>query len=50
MGYRLKGDVSISLDPIPLGGIQVSPDGNPIVLLADWQTTGGYPRVGTIIR
>jgi antagonist of KipI len=57
MGYRLKGAVPIetnnqatlSSDPIPLGGIQIPPDGNPIILLADRQTTGGYPRIGSII-
>lgn len=57
MGYRLQGDdpiqtvdeATLSSNPIPLGGIQVPPDGNPIVLLADRQTTGGYPRIGTVI-
>ena len=29
--------------------IQVPPDGAPIVLLADAQTTGGYPIIGTVI-
>lgn len=57
MGYRLSGKSPIQTiypqllpsDPIPLGGIQIPPDGNPIVLLADRQTTGGYPRIGTVI-
>ncbi|WP_246943785.1 biotin-dependent carboxyltransferase family protein [Bacillus pinisoli] len=57
MGYRLKGvtpiqtkdDATLSSNPIPLGGIQIPPDGHPIVLLADRQTTGGYPRIGTVI-
>jgi antagonist of KipI len=58
MGYRFKGEKAINhantsstlpSDPIPLGGIQIPPDGNPIVLLADRQTTGGYPRIGTIV-
>ena len=30
------------------GTIQVPPDGNPIVLMSDSQTTGGYPRLGVI--
>lgn len=30
------------------GTIQVPPDGCPIVLLADAQTTGGYPRIGQV--
>jgi antagonist of KipI len=29
--------------------VQVPPDGNPIILLADRQTTGGYPRIAHII-
>jgi antagonist of KipI len=29
--------------------VQVPPDGNPIVLLADAQTLGGYPRVAQVI-
>ncbi|MBM6616817.1 5-oxoprolinase/urea amidolyase family protein [Bacillus suaedaesalsae] len=56
MGFRLQGESpiqskqqSLPSDPIPLGGIQIPPDGCPIVLLADRQTTGGYPRIGTII-
>jgi antagonist of KipI len=32
------------------GAIQVPPDGQPIVLEADHQTTGGYPLIGTVIR
>ena len=31
---------------IPLGAVQVPPDGQPIVLLNDRQTIGGYPRLG----
>ncbi|WP_028546193.1 biotin-dependent carboxyltransferase family protein [Paenibacillus taiwanensis] len=57
MGYRLA-DVPLSLtDPlemvsaaVALGTIQVPPEGNPIVLLADRQTAGGYPRIAHIIR
>jgi antagonist of KipI len=57
MGYRLQGEVPLSSpthtgiasDAIPLGGIQVPEDGQPIVLLADRQTTGGYRRIGTVI-
>lgn len=32
-----------------LGSIQVLPDGDPIVLMADRQTTGGYPQIATVI-
>ncbi len=58
MGYRFNGKELLNQDdsaallptgPIPLGGIQIPPDGNPIVLLADRQTTGGYPLLGTVI-
>src|SRR5262249_31112122 len=31
------------------GGIQVPPSGNPIILMADRQTTGGYPQIATVI-
>ncbi len=57
MGYRLKGAIplqhidktEIASDAIPLGGIQVPSNGEPIILLADRQTTGGYPRIATVI-
>jgi antagonist of KipI len=56
MGYQLKGpklqqidNPDIISDPIPLGGIQVPASGQPIILLSDRQTTGGYTRIGTVI-
>lgn len=56
MGYQLKGQKldhvqgpDIISDPIPLGGIQVPASGQPIILMADRQTTGGYTRIGTVI-
>jgi antagonist of KipI len=57
MGFRLEGPEKIShvkgaditSDAIPLGGIQVPASGQPIILMADRQTTGGYTRIGTII-
>ncbi|GLB60672.1 biotin-dependent carboxyltransferase family protein [Cytobacillus sp. NCCP-133] len=55
MGYRLKGPGLTLSEPAELiseavnfGSIQVPPDGNPIVLLADRQTTGGYPKIGQV--
>lgn len=56
MGYRLEGArlpythncALPSLGVLP-GCVQVPPDGAPILLLADAQTTGGYPVVGTVI-
>ncbi|MEH7299304.1 biotin-dependent carboxyltransferase family protein [Neobacillus drentensis] len=56
MGYQLKGPKldqvqgsDVISDPIPLGGIQVPASGQPIILMADRQTTGGYTRIGTVI-
>jgi len=56
MGCRLQGPqiahkdaTGIISDGIPLGAVQVPPDGQPIVMLADRQTTGGYPKIGTVI-
>jgi len=54
MGIRLLGPVvqyqgaALISEGIPLGAIQVPPDGQPIVLLNDRQTIGGYPRVGAL--
>jgi allophanate hydrolase subunit 2 len=36
-------------EPIAPGTIQLPPDGRPIVLTADRQTVGGYPRLGAVI-
>lgn len=36
-------------EPVAEGAIQVPPDGQPIVLLADCQTIGGYPKIGHVI-
>lgn len=54
MGVRLlgtpleyQGQPMIS-EGIPLGAVQVPPDGQPIVLLNDRQTIGGYPRLGAL--
>jgi antagonist of KipI len=55
MGYRLE-DVTLALsEPVELlseavafGTVQLPPSGNPIVLMADRQTTGGYPRLGEV--
>ena len=35
---------------VNFGTIQLLPDGSPIVLMADHQTTGGYPRIGHVIK
>jgi len=56
MGYRLSGEriefckkADIVSDGIATGAIQVPGSGQPIVLLADHQTTGGYPKIATVI-
>lgn len=56
MGYRLKGEELITTEKVSLlssavtfGTMQLLPDGQLIVLMASHQTTGGYPRIGTII-
>lgn len=41
--------LSLASDAIVIGDIQILGDGTPIVLMADHQPTGGYPRIGTII-
>jgi 5-oxoprolinase (ATP-hydrolysing) subunit C len=43
-----NGDM-LSSAVIP-GTIQVPPSGQPIILMGDAQTTGGYPRIGVVIR
>lgn len=55
MGMRLTGaplahakGFNIVSDGIASGSIQVPGDGQPIILLADRQTTGGYPKIATI--
>lgn len=57
MGYRLEGQPlprAVSGDllshAVMPGVIQVPPNGLPIVLLADAQATGGYPRIGVVIQ
>ena len=56
MGYRLAGPALTRPDGTELlssavapGTVQVPPGGQPIVLLADCQTTGGYPRLAHVI-
>lgn len=56
MGYRLEGTLlqskireELVSSPVTFGTIQLLPDGNLIVLMADHQTTGGYPRIATVV-
>lgn len=54
MGIRLTGPTlryqgqPLISEGIPLGAVQVPPDGQPIVLMNDRQTIGGYPRLGAL--
>jgi Allophanate hydrolase subunit 2 len=55
MGYRLEGPrlqrnrkVEVLSEPTCLGTVQVPNDGTPIVLMADHQTTGGYPKIAEV--
>ncbi|MCR9062913.1 MAG: biotin-dependent carboxyltransferase family protein [Cytophagales bacterium] len=56
MGYRLEGD-SLNRDKgaelvsssVAFGTIQLLPNGQLIILMADHQTTGGYPKIGNVI-
>ncbi|MGO3700025.1 MULTISPECIES: 5-oxoprolinase subunit C family protein [Halomonas] len=54
MGIRLTGQAleskvsGVISEGIPLGAVQVPPDGQPIILMNDRQTIGGYPRMGAI--
>jgi antagonist of KipI len=55
MGYRLEGGqlvprerIEMKSEGVAFGTIQLPPDGAPIILTADCQTTGGYPRIGEV--
>ena len=57
MGYRLAGPAlqrergqELASHGVLPGVVQVPPSGQPIVLLADAQTTGGYPKIAVVIR
>jgi antagonist of KipI len=56
MGYRLEGpplprvkDGELISEPVGIGAIQVPAAGQPILLMADRQTAGGYPKIGHVI-
>lgn len=57
MGYRLKGPVlklkeseegEMLSEAVSFGTVQVPSDGNPIILMADCQTIGGYPKIAQV--
>lgn len=55
MGYKLKSDpIACQIDGIisegiSFGAIQIPKDGQPIILLKDRQTIGGYPKIGSVL-
>ncbi|MFC3126038.1 biotin-dependent carboxyltransferase family protein [Pseudoroseomonas globiformis] len=56
MGVRLRGPslrpaaaLDMPSEPIARGSVQVSGDAVPTVLLADHQSTGGYPKIATVV-
>lgn len=55
MGYRLSGEkvvpsaTGILSEPICYGAVQIPSHGEPIVLLKERQTIGGYPKIGSVI-
>ncbi|HYE85605.1 MAG TPA: biotin-dependent carboxyltransferase family protein [Vicinamibacterales bacterium] len=56
MGYRLQGpplvrsrEGELISEPLGIGAIQIPSAGEPILLMADRQTAGGYPKIGYVI-
>jgi antagonist of KipI len=57
MGYRFKNKPLLTdrpfdllSSPVDIGTVQLLPDGTIIILMADHQTTGGYPRAASVIK
>lgn len=48
-GFHSDAGLSVLSEVIVPGDIQVTGDGTPFVLLAECQTTGGYPRIGSVL-
>lgn len=55
MGYRLTGEAltletpcELLSESVAFGTVQVPPSGQPLILMADRQTTGGYPRIAQV--
>jgi len=55
MGFKLKGEAiipkkgDIISEGIAFGSVQIPKDGQPILLLKERQTIGGYPKIGTVL-
>ena len=48
-GFGPEGALSLLSEIVVPGDIQITGDGSPFILMAECQTTGGYPRIGTAI-
>lgn len=48
-GFAAEGQLNILSEVITPGDIQMTGSGNPFILLPECQTTGGYPRIATVI-
>ncbi|UWQ91886.1 urea amidolyase [Rhodobacteraceae bacterium M382] len=49
VGFSAEGQLNILSEVITPGDVQMTGDGKPFVLLRECQTTGGYPRIGTVL-
>jgi antagonist of KipI len=56
MGLRLSGPSvasgvikEITTEGVSLGAVQVPPDGQPIILFVEHPTTGGYPKIASVV-
>ncbi|MEP6925785.1 MAG: biotin-dependent carboxyltransferase family protein [Pyrinomonadaceae bacterium] len=57
MGFRIRGakldlgaKIELVSSAVNFGTIQLPPEGSPIILMADHQTTGGYPQIAHVIN
>ena len=48
-GFLVEGGLTVLSEVIVPGDIQITGDGAPFVLMSECQTTGGYPRIGTVL-
>jgi allophanate hydrolase len=48
-GFHASGQLNIVSEIVVPGDIQITGDGTPFVLMHECQTTGGYPRIGTVL-
>ncbi|MBF9029962.1 urea amidolyase [Rhodobacterales bacterium HKCCE3408] len=48
-GFSSEAGLSVLSDIVVPGDVQIGGDGAPMILLAECQTTGGYPRIGTVL-